>query len=45
VQPILGVDGSPGGGFVLEVAVHDVVATRAYLADLADRDGLSGIRV
>jgi len=24
--------------------VHDVIATRAYLTDLADRNGLSGLR-
>src|SRR6266700_3524418 len=45
VQPALGINGSPGGGFILEVTVHDVIATRAYLTDLADRNGLSGFRV
>ncbi len=44
MQPALAIDGSPGGGFVLEVTEHDVIATRAYLTDLADRNGLSGLR-
>src|SRR5437868_1457137 len=45
MQPALGIDGGGGRRVVLEVAVHDMVAARADLADLADRDGLAGGRI